>query len=126
MPYEMVPPAGEDRPIQATNARAHFKLTRSRFTRIHELVAIGNYIEVACQAAGLTARSYHRYLERGRQVQTLVDTHLLTDNEDDVADDLTDAWQTSPTWPVPPPQDLQQLVHPNDWTCWLLCRAVEK
>lgn len=130
MPYEPIPPAGPDRPPQATNGRGSFRLTKHRFENIVELVGMGNYIEVACTAAGLTARSYHRYLERGRQVQTLVDQHLLTnsndDQDDDVLDELTDAWKTTTTWPVEPPSVLSTYVHANDWTCWLLWRTIEK
>lgn len=44
------------------------KLTPDRQARIVELIKAGNYIEVACAAAGITDASYYKWMSVGRAI----------------------------------------------------------
>lgn len=44
------------------------KLTKERHDRIVELIKIGNYVEVACAATGITERSYYHWVAIGRDI----------------------------------------------------------
>jgi transposase len=53
------------------------KLTPQRVKTILANIAAGGYIEQSCVAAGITARSYNRWLERGRAEPDSVFGELL-------------------------------------------------
>lgn len=120
--------AGQGRVMQP--GYATFKLSHARFQKIVQLIQAGNYIETACTAGGITTSSYARYLDRGRMVDYEIQAILRAQGQeldDDLDDSLTDEWmepEAASRWPLEPPEWLS--VHPNDWTCWLFCRAIEK
>jgi transposase len=50
------------------------KLTDERIDKIVELVRVGNYVEVACAAVGMTANTYYRYMRTGKALIEKYDT----------------------------------------------------
>jgi hypothetical protein len=91
--------------------QARFRLTEERFARVVELVRIGNFAGVAAAAAGLSERSFRKYMAAGRDVEEKVAARC---GEDHGFDETR----------LEPPDGVD--VSANEWTCWRLFHAISK
>lgn len=100
---------------QAIGRKGH-RLSPERFDRIVALVQGGNYLSTAAQACGIGARTLHRWMSTGAEVEEVLEAHLGEDL-DDLLDDDGNCVDDNP---------LPDVIHHNDWTCWRLRQQVRK
>lgn len=78
------------------------KLTPQRHHRIVQLIRNGNYIDVACAAAGLDSRSYYKWCARGRELLEVAELDLERDLDQPSVIDAVWEWNPKtligPSW----------------------------
>lgn len=85
------------------------RLTDELIEEVIQLIAAGNYIEVACAAVGIYRSTYTAWLARGHATAELLST-LRREDEDPI--DIDD--------------EKPEHLDPLDWQCFKLARRAEK
>lgn len=82
------------------------KLTAELQERVLDAVLEGAFIEVACQACGISKRTFYRWLKRGEEAEARAMEQFDSDDEPDL-------------------EDLYEHVAPEEWPYLDFCHAVQ-